>query len=73
MAADHVSGVRAMLARVQRLERSCDSPFIRDYGSLDAFEASCRAGIAEGLYDPTDMPVVIAAIRRWTEEGAWLR
>ena len=65
--------VQAMLARVQRLEqaRSPISPFIADYGSLDAFEAECRAGIADGTYDRFDMPVVIAAIRRWHDEVAW--
>lgn len=64
-----------MLARVQRLEqaRAPTSPFVLDYGSLDAFEAECRAGIDEGELDPRDMPVVIAAIRRWHDEGAWSR
>lgn len=67
--------VRAMLARVRRIEqaRAPSSPFERMYGSLDAFEAECRAGIEQGIYDGTDMPVVIASIRRWHTMGAWAR
>lgn len=62
-----------MLARVQRLEhsRSPVSPFEAAYGSLEAWEAECQSGIDEGRLDPTDMPVVMMAIRRWHEEGAW--
>jgi hypothetical protein len=67
--------VRALLSRLAKLEqaRGPTSPFLLEYGSLDALEAECRAGIAEGIYDPTDMPVVIRAIRGWHEAGAWSR
>ena len=68
-----MAGVRSMLARVQRLEqsRSPTSPFERAYGSLDAWEAECRAGIDAGVLDSRDVPVVVMAVRRWHREGAW--
>lgn len=68
-------GVRHLLARVQRLEqsRTPTSPFEREYGSLDAFEAECQSGIDAGLLDPRDMPVVMASIRRWHDVGLWAR
>lgn len=65
--------VRFLLARVQRLEqaRSLKSPFERAYASLDAWEGECQSGIDAGLLDPRDMPVLMAAVRRWHREGAW--
>lgn len=67
--------VRSLLGRVHRLEqaRAPVSPFVRAYGSLEAWEADCQAGEDEGLLDPTDMPVVVMAVRRWHREGVWAR
>lgn len=67
--------IRAMLARVQRLEqaRSASSPFELAFGSLDAWTAECQAGIDAGLLDARDMPVVILAVQRWHRDGAWGR
>lgn len=64
-----------MLARVQRIEqaRRPTSPFELWYGTLDAFTDQLRAGIASGIYDPRDMPVVIDSIRRWHRDGVWSR
>lgn len=61
--------VRAMLARVQRLElmRRSTSPF----GDLDEWEAECWAGIEAGMLDPLDVPLVITAVRRWHANGVW--
>ena len=72
-AADHVSGVRAMLARVQRLEhsRSCTSPFESAYGSLLAWEADCQSAMDAGRMDSRDVPLVVTAVRRWHGEGVW--
>ena len=66
-------GVRAMLAKVQRLEqsRSPISPFERAWGSLAEWEVECQSGIDEGRLDSRDMPVVMMALRRWHSEGAW--
>jgi hypothetical protein len=65
--------VRAMLARVQRLEqgRSPTSPFERWFGALDVFTDDLRAGVAAGVYDATDMPVVIASVERWHRDCLW--
>lgn len=41
------------------------SPFEVDFGSLDAFEAFVRDGIDQGIYDRTDMLVVILSVQRW--------
>jgi hypothetical protein len=65
--------VRAMLARVQRLEqaRSPTSPFEIAFGSLDAWEAECWAGIDVGLLDSHDVPLLLTAVRRWHSDEAW--
>lgn len=62
-----------MLARVQRLEqaRRPTSPFEVAFGSLDDWEAECQSGIDAGTLDPTDVPFVMKAVRRWHTEGAW--
>jgi hypothetical protein len=68
--------VRSLLARVQRLEQSRrpTSPFELIFGSLDAWEAEVRLGIDAGHLDSRDVPVVVAAVRRWhRDEGAWAR
>ncbi len=67
--------VRNLLARVQRLEqaRVPASPFELWFGSLDAFRNEMLTGINAGVYDPTDMPMVIAGVDRWHREGAWAR
>jgi hypothetical protein len=67
--------VRSLLSRVAKLEqaRSPASPIELWFGSLGAFSDDLRAGIAAGVYDPTDMPVVIAGVERWHHEGAWAR
>ncbi|MEZ0002915.1 hypothetical protein [Sinorhizobium fredii] len=69
-----MSGVRSLLARVGRLERARTapkSPFEIAYGSMDAFAANVQAGIDAGTLDQIDMPVVLACIRRWHDEGVY--
>jgi len=66
--------VRAMLARVQRLEqarRAPRSPIEIAYGSLQAWEAETQAGIDAGTLDRIDMPVVMACVRRWHADGVF--
>jgi hypothetical protein len=67
--------VRAMLARVRRLEatRAPLSPFELAFRTLDAWAAECQVGIAAGLLDASDVPVVVMAVRRWHRDGAWAR
>ena len=68
-----MSGVRSLASRVKRLQaaRAMASPFQRAYGSLDGFEAAAQAGMAAGIYDPRDMPVVLHAVRGWHEQDLW--
>lgn len=70
-----MAGVRSMLSRVQRLEqaRAPTTPFERAFGSLDAWEANCQAGIDEGRLDPIDMPQIMTFVRSWHRDGLSLR
>lgn len=60
--------VRAMLARVQRLEQARTSPWDRLFGPIDELDAFVREGIAQGQLDPIDTPFVLASVRRWLLE-----
>ena len=57
--------VRAMLARVQRLELTGGTALARLIGPLDEFDAFIREGVAMGKLDPTDAPFVLACVRHW--------
>jgi hypothetical protein len=61
--------VRAMLARVQRLEQARTSPWDHLIGPIEEFDAYIRDGIAVGQLDPRDAPVVLASVRRWVREA----
>jgi hypothetical protein len=72
--------VRAMLARVQRLEqarRAPRSPIEAAYGSLEAWEASVLADVEAGKLDARDMlgesgdGGVLRAIRSWHDQGVF--
>ncbi len=58
---------RAMLNRVQKLERSEVPKILNLIGSMEAYEASIEAGIADGIYDRRDMRLVVNAVRRWLD------
>lgn len=60
--------VRAMLARVQRLEHARTSPWDRLIGPIEEFDAFMREGIASGNLDSRDAPVVLACVRQWVRE-----
>jgi len=59
-----------MLARVRRLEavRAPTSPFVRDYGSFDAFAAWVEGEIAAGALD-VDVRVVVHCLAKWDRDG----
>jgi hypothetical protein len=61
------SSVKTLLNRARRLERASVSPILNLIGSIEEFEANAQAGIAAGIYDPHDMPLVVKAIRRWLD------
>lgn len=65
---DYVS-IRAMLARVQQLEQSRSSPWLRLIDPVEEFDAYIRDGIALGQLDPTDAPTVLASMQRWVREA----
>lgn len=65
-----------MLARVGRLEAARSPvlcPFETEFGSLNAFEAHCRAGVSRATYDAIDIHVVMLSIRRWQTDRVWMR
>jgi hypothetical protein len=67
--------LRALSRRVKRLETGAKprpSPFALWYGSFDAWvESQILPGIESGALDGADIIVVVAALRRWDEDGLW--
>lgn len=60
--------IRAMLARVQRLEQTrtpVRSTFAAAFGSFEAFVAECEAGMDAGRLDRADFSVVLCCLVRW--------
>lgn len=71
-----MAGVRSMLARVRQIEAvraPMLSPFEVAYGSLDAWQAHCRAGMEAGHLDGPDVTAVMLAVARWHRDGVWAR
>jgi len=69
-----VAGVRTMLARVGRLERTdapTVSPFEREYGSLDTMAEAWRAMMDAGTLDRRDGEALIVIIQRWHSDRVW--
>jgi hypothetical protein len=62
-----------MLARVRRLEaaRTVMSPFVRAFGSVEAFEADVQTRVDAGALDRRDMADVVACVQRWHRDEAW--
>lgn len=71
-----MAGVRGMLARVQRLERSRELPQLEYLGSPE-FEAEIRAEVADKKLDRIDLigedgnSGVLAALKRWSQDRVW--
>ncbi len=71
-----MAGVRGMLARVQRLERSRELPQLAYLGSPE-FEAEIRAEVADKKLDRVDWigedgnGGVLAALKRWSQDRVW--
>lgn len=66
-----MASARALLADLRRLKAARQprqSPFVRAYGSFEAFEALCRDEMAAGKLD-RDFP--IDALARWEADGTW--
>lgn len=67
--------LRALQRRVKRLEageKPRPSPFVKWYGSFDAWvESQILPGIESGVLDGADIIVVVAALRSWEASGAW--
>lgn len=64
-----MSSVRSLLRRVHKLEAvKKASPLLAMVGGeagWAALEAQVAAGMADGTYDRSDMPVVMHCLRRW--------
>lgn len=71
--------VRALLGRVRRLElgRQPNSPFILEFGSLEAFATYLREGVDEDIFDRRDIigtgngVSVLNSVLRWHSSGIW--
>lgn len=67
--------VRALTRRLAKLERASrprPSPFTMLYGSIDSFvDEHIIPDIEAGKLDCKDMIDVVAALRRWEEDGTW--
>jgi outer membrane murein-binding lipoprotein Lpp len=66
-----MASVHSLLSRVARLEmqrRKTRSPIQTAYGSYDAFEDKVKADVQAGKLDTVEMPMVLAALRRWQFE-----
>lgn len=68
-----MAGVRSMLGRVRRLEaaRTMVSPFVRAFGSVEAFADNAQAGVDAGTLDRRDMADVVACVQRWHRDEVW--
>ena len=69
-----MAGVRSMLVRVGRLERTdapTVSPFEREYGSLDKMAEAWRAMMDAGTLDRRDGEALISIVIRWHAERVW--
>jgi hypothetical protein len=69
-----MSGVRALLTRVAKLEAARAtplSPFEVAYGSFDAYADATRSEIAAGRLCSQDMPIVLECLRRMHRDQAW--
>lgn len=60
-----MAAVRALKARVRRLERSPDTSLRAAIGSFEKFEHECQIGVELGKFDKRDMPVVVKCVKRW--------
>ena len=69
--------VRALQRRVAKMEKATrprPSPFTICYGSFDTFvEKHVLPDLNAGKLDWADMGGIIAALRRWEEDGTWDR
>ena len=63
--------VTGLLARVRQIESAQAVPRSRIavwYGTFAAFEAGVHADTVSGKFDQVEMPLVLAALRRWQRE-----
>lgn len=59
---------RALLARVHKLGQDRAHPILAQLGGQHGWEAlqiDADRGVADGRYDPRDLPMVVAAISAW--------
>jgi hypothetical protein len=62
-----------MLARVRCIEaaRTMVSPFVRAFGSVEAFASDVQARVDAGTLDRRDMSDVVACVQRWHRDEVW--
>lgn len=63
-----VHSLRSRVARLEIQRKKTRSPIETAYGSYDAFEDKVQADILAGKLDTVEMPMVLAALRRWQSD-----
>ena len=66
-----MASVHSLTSRIARLEarrKKTRSPIETAYGSHEAFEEKVQADILAGKLDTLEMPMVLAALRRWQSD-----
>jgi hypothetical protein len=72
-----MAGIQALQKRMSNLEdaeKPRPSPFAVLFGSFDAWiEREVLPGVESGALNERDMIGVVAALRRWEQDGTWDR
>lgn len=55
------------MAKLERINAPAQSPFERDYRSVNGFAAE----ISAGALDPRGGPLVLNAVERWHRDRVW--
>ena len=69
-----MAAVRALLARVNRLEQAKApgaTPFELAFGSVEQFAAATQRQIETGFLDASDGMIVVLAVRQWHTDQVW--
>ena len=62
------------MAKLEHFANPRPSPLVRWFGTFDVFvEVAILPGVESGALSRPDMIAIVAALRRWAEDGTWAR